>query len=380
MKRELRIAALGDISFMGARADEPTMAVFEQVMPYYAEADLVVGNLECPLLTTGSAVAGKCTLHGHTDWAKILKKSGISLVSLANNHMMDYSTDGLSSTIDALREAGILFVGAGRNLQEANAPVYMTIKGHKIAFLGRTSVEVSSPSYADLDTPGVAFFKEDEVVPAIRGIASKVDLVVVMLHWGMEEYNYPSSQQRAVAEEMINAGAGLILGHHPHVIQGTEKISRGLVAYSLGNFLFDSFDWRYNLPSGETRQVKFKLTAENRQGMILAIQKTADNGGLTARPIFTNVNGSGLVVPDTSIARIRLWENLCKRLEIPLYNYWWLMYALKMEYILRLGGRLGSSSFLKKLTKLRPHHLLELKTYISKACRIATGKSMNPYE
>ena len=107
---------------------------------------------------------------------------------------------------------------------------------------------VSSACFAGAETPGVAWLDEAETVAALRSCRSRADMVVLIVHWGIEEYRYPSPEQRAQALRLQAAGADLILGHHPHVLQGVEENSRGVIAYSLGNFLFDEFDWAFEYP------------------------------------------------------------------------------------------------------------------------------------
>src|SRR4051812_43498982 len=119
----LRLAAVGDISFEGPDADRPGMETFAHVAGILRQATLAVANLECALTSRGTPIPGKCTLRGNPGWAAILAQAGIGVVSLANNHVMDYGPEGLSSTLDALRHAGIAAVGAGATKQEACAPL-----------------------------------------------------------------------------------------------------------------------------------------------------------------------------------------------------------------------------------------------------------------
>lgn len=377
MKKNSYIAALGDISFMGTCADKPSLSIMEQVKHVFAEADFVIGNLEGPLLQEGDPVKGKCTLRGHPDWARVLKDSGIGLVSLANNHMMDYGAKGLLSTMSALEQAGIFYVGAGRNQKEANAPLLISVNGRQIAILARTAIEVSSPSYASHNTPGVAFFYEDEIVTTIQKCAQEVDLVVMSIHWGLEQYHYPSPQQRRLAEKMIKAGARVIIGHHPHVLQGVEKISNGLVAYSLGNFLFDEFTWQADAV-GQTRNIDFTLTQKNREGMVLKIKESGTD--LNFEETFTLVNNSAEVIVDHQKERRKEFERFCRRLSTPFYNILWKLYAVRREWHLRISKQFGLRKLITKFYKIRPRHFVELIIALKRSSKVATGKSTNPYE
>ena len=151
---KLNIAAVGDISFAGANADKPTIEIFKSVQPLFAQSDIVLANLEGPLYDKNRAVSGKCTIRGNTGWADILKKVGIDIVSLANNHIMDHGKSGLLSTISALDKVGIVNVGAGVDISEASKPQFKEKNGYRVAVLARTSVIVESPSYADSQNTG----------------------------------------------------------------------------------------------------------------------------------------------------------------------------------------------------------------------------------
>jgi poly-gamma-glutamate capsule biosynthesis protein CapA/YwtB (metallophosphatase superfamily) len=133
----LRIAAVGDISFEGAAADSRSAECFADVADGLRRADIAVANLECTLTGMGSnGVRGKCTLRGSPGWARVLKEAGVDLVTLANNHVMDFGREGLFATMEALQRAGVAFVDAGGNRDEACAPVFMELAQRRVAFLG----------------------------------------------------------------------------------------------------------------------------------------------------------------------------------------------------------------------------------------------------
>jgi len=271
------ISAVGDISFSGFHHKFPSGDVFQQVRNYLQSPYLVVGNLECPLVDQGVPVPGKCTLKGNPGWADILKEHNIRLVSLANNHMMDFGEQGLVSTISSLDACGIKYAGAGSNRTEACSPVYLKIKGLTIAFLARSSVIVSSPCYAGADTAGIAFFDLNETISSINKCKESSDIVIVSLHWGLEEYTYPTPFQVEQAKHLVCSGADVVLGHHPHILQGIQRISGGMVAYSLGNFLFDDFQW-HRQGGGKDGNIHMTLTEENKKGMILNLSFQKDKG------------------------------------------------------------------------------------------------------
>ena len=223
---DISFISLGDVSFKGKNENIIFRVFTKDIESIFAEADFVVANLESPLVTKISIpIPGKCTLRGDMEWAAFIKKSGLNLVTLANNHMMDYGKEGLFSTIEALDRAGIDYVGAGKDRQAACQPLYKKIDSKNVAFLGRCMVEVLSQCYAGEGVPGVAFLDQDEIVQTIIQCRNKADLIVVMIHWGMEHYQYPSVQQRLLAEELVAAGADIILGIASNLISNALQKS-----------------------------------------------------------------------------------------------------------------------------------------------------------
>jgi hypothetical protein len=379
MTTHLRLAAVGDLSFEGPQADVPDARAFAGVAPIFREATLAIGNLECVLTRGGSPVPGKCTLRGSPDWAFVLKDAGIGLVSLANNHAMDYGAEGLASTRAALRAAGIHAVGAGDDQREAYAPLFLECAGRRVAFLARTSVVVSSPSYAAENRPGVAWLDPRETEDAIAACRARADLVVLIAHWGVEEYAYPPPSQRAAAARFIEAGAGVIFGHHPHVVQGAERHGAGLVIHSLGNFLFHEFDWTYAAPEGAVTE-RAALSRENREGFIATVD-WKDGKEPSLRPAFTSFDEpSGSVRLDGTSRRSADFTRLSSALGSPLYRLWWQAYALEREWALRLRNRIGFVQMARRLHRLRPHHLKELATLLRRSGRLVSETSTNPYE
>ena len=376
----LSIYALGDISFKGRYEDQATSSLFENVTNSFETADIVVANLESPLITqTAGSTPGKCTLRSSTEWAAILKKSGIDVVTLANNHMMDYGDQGLFSTIAALDKAGIVHVGAGKDRQAACLPLFIEKNKKKVAFLGRSCVEVSSLCYAGEEQAGVAPLDEGELIDAIEQCRHQADVVVVMLHWGMEHYHYPTPQQRLLAQRIVLAGADILLGHHPHVLQGEERIGKAVVSYSSGNFLFDEFPWSIVDENGVEHNYKSTLSDKNRQGMILKVD-VADDSRVSTRQIFTKITDDAVVAVDTSLDRQMQYNKLCSRLQSPIYDSFWKLYSIKREWDLRLAHQLSLRNIARKFYKIRPRHFKELAVKIRRSAKVSSGKSTNPYE
>ncbi len=204
---------------------------------WFSEADICMVNLENPITTSSKRVAKEFNFKMHPKYLRVLLASGIDVVSLANNHTYDYGPEGLLETIRLLDSVGIRHVGAGENLEEARKPAIFEIKGIRVAFLGY----FGRGSYAaSASKPGVAPRVDAFVKDDIQKLKQKerVDYIVVAFHWGKEKALYPDDWQVNLAHLAVETGADLVVGHHSHVLQGIERYKGGVVAYSLGNFLF----------------------------------------------------------------------------------------------------------------------------------------------
>jgi hypothetical protein len=374
-----QIFAVGDVSFEGKLSVSPDPLVFGDLERYIKGCDICIANLENPLTTSSNGIVGKCTLHGDPGWAEVLKKAGINLVSLANNHMMDYGEVGLLSTINSLELAGLSYVGAGRNITEACKPLFIDVVGKRLAFLARTSVIVSSPSYATESQAGVAYLDVSETIENIENSKKEADYVILVIHWGLEEYSYPSPKQRMLAKEFLTAGADLILGHHPHVLQGIENIDGRLVAYSLGNFLFDEIEWRFVDKEGQRQERVVNLSDQNRKAGMLKLVLT-HRGVESYEFIPTHITPEGQIKIENTYERKREFNHLCSRLHWPGYSLLWRLYSLRQEWKVRLKpmtiGRLKWAN----LKKIRPKHFRELLGGLCRSSKIVSGNSTNPYE
>lgn len=372
-------AAVGDISFAGSQADIPCTDILHELQEVWAGASLVCANLEGPLVTGGTPVLGKCTLRSAPEWAVFMREAGINVVSLANNHIMDYGVAGLESTLQALDAAGIRHVGAGRDIAEAQSPLFLECNGLQVAILARTSVVVSSPSYAGVGQAGVAWLDEVETLASITACRRQADLVVLLVHWGMEEHCYPTPTQRHLARRFVEAGIDLILGHHPHVLQGYERLGNAAVAYSLGNLILDDFEWCMVAKDGEEKIVQVQMQRENRTGVVLR-GRLVNNGVADLELLPTEFPRGGPVRPESSPEVWKRLHRLNKAFSLPWYPTLWRLYAAKMEWELRFKPRLFSEGILHRLIKLRPRHLLELVSMIRRSSRVASGRTTNPYE
>jgi len=202
-------------------------------------SDLAIGNLECVISTVGEAVPK--WFNFRCDPRNVNLLGGyFDAVSVANNHSGDYGKEAFAEQLRLLREGGVPYFGGGMNLAEAHQPVIFERNGLKIAVLGYNDVELRSYE-AGPDTPGLAWIEPDQVAADVRAARAQADIVVVYPHWGYDYMFWHSEQQAEIARVAIEAGADLVVGSHPHVTQPVELYDGSLIAYSLGNFVFDDF-------------------------------------------------------------------------------------------------------------------------------------------
>jgi gamma-polyglutamate biosynthesis protein CapA len=160
------------------------------------------------------------------------------VLSTVNNHSLDYGRVALGDTIDLLKQAGIASVGTGRAKEEANAPYFTEVQGVRLAFLAYTNLYPKSLEATETSA-GISSFNLERAVQEITELKKNTDVVMVSFHWGEEYQTESHPRERAIAHALIDAGADLIIGHHPHVVQEVEQYKNGFIAYSLGNFVFD---------------------------------------------------------------------------------------------------------------------------------------------
>lgn len=254
-RRQPRVVldAVGDIMLdrsVGQAMRERGMTYpFEAVQSLLAGSDLRFANLELPLTERGAPAAKRYVFRAPPAAAAALRGAGFTLLSLANNHLPDYGHEGLLDTLAALDQAGIAHTGAGRSQEEAHAPAVVTVNGLRIALLAYVNVPDDAGSgfstrawAAGPATPGVAWGTVEAVRRDVAAARAQADLVIVSIHAGFEYTAVPNAVQRELAHAAVDAGAMLVLGSHPHVLQGVEFYRGAPIVYSLGNFVFDLDD------------------------------------------------------------------------------------------------------------------------------------------
>lgn len=205
-------------------------------------ADYRIANLECAVGTGGQPLANKIWTFRAAPTALRAVKGRIDAVSLANNHSGDYGKATFLETLTHLDTAGIARFGGGRNLAEAHRPLWIERDGLKIAILGYNEYK---PRHfeAGPDWPGIAWSEDEHVIDDIQAARTAgADLIIPFMHWGWEREPEPGERQRTLARRMIDEGAALVVGTHPHVTQGVELYKGKPIVYSLGNFVFDGMD------------------------------------------------------------------------------------------------------------------------------------------
>lgn len=246
---EVTMSFVGDVIFAGRVKTRMETDGYDY--PYVhveklLQSDISIANLETPITNRGQAQYKEYTYQSTPLALPAFRKAGFDLVTLANNHILDYGVDGLIDTMRHLSNNDIAFVGAGETEDDAYKPVIIERNGVKIAFIGLSRV-VPNQSWKALNPnpihpnglPGVAnAYDLTKPITAIQKASKFADLIVVLPHWGIERQMKPTQQQVELAHQYIDAGADLIVGSHPHVLQSVEKYKGKWIVYSMGNFLF----------------------------------------------------------------------------------------------------------------------------------------------
>ena len=237
--------------------DNPTTA-FGPVATILKQADVAMVNLETSVTNRGTAEPKEFHFRAPASAYGAVAAAGVDLVTIANNHAMDYGRVGLDDTMNSAKAANMPFVGAGQNATEAYAPWITTVKGVKIAFIGLSQVSELASTWSATDSrSGIAMaFDVNRSVAAVKAARSQADFVVVYLHWGQEYNNCPTAQQKSIASALSAAGANLLVGTHAHVLLGDGWMGKTFVSYGLSNFVW----WYNDAASNDTGVLRVTLT------------------------------------------------------------------------------------------------------------------------
>ena len=211
-----------------------------EVDAVFRSAQVVVGNLECPATKINAPVQKFYIFRADPEWLQALKRHGITHLNLANNHSIDQGRKGLLDTKQNIVKAGMVPIGAGRNMKEAAEPVLLAKHPRKVWLLA--SLRLALENYAYLpDKPCVSQEPMDSLLRRVQRLrkADPTAVIIVSLHWGGEHTLKPVPSQRHEAHMLIRAGADVLVCHHTHTLQTVEEFMGHSIYYSIGNFIFD---------------------------------------------------------------------------------------------------------------------------------------------
>jgi poly-gamma-glutamate capsule biosynthesis protein CapA/YwtB (metallophosphatase superfamily) len=332
---QIAISAVGDIMMPGSTQNAVAQhnlqydLLFEKITADLAMTDITIANLETTV-DHESPVSGYPRFNTRPELLSALKNAGVGIVSVANNHIMDAGVEGLRRTLNNIEKSGISFVGAGRTKAEADRIVYAARRGITAAFLAFTYDTNAPLPKKKGDGPAVNILRTNDetglehATMAVRRARQTADLVIVSIHWSDEYRMAPTPWQRKTAAALIEAGADIILGHHPHVLQPIEFYRardgrQGLISFSLGNFISTQ-------NQGISNDTRDHAKALRGDGIILTIIAVKENGKSSVRranvlPIWTlreTVGQTSVYRPvslQREIARIALKPNRTKEEE-----------------------------------------------------------------
>jgi poly-gamma-glutamate synthesis protein (capsule biosynthesis protein) len=283
---DITLAFAGDVHFTGRTAKllaDPATA-FGPVSAVLSSADFTAVNFETSVTDRGTPQPKTFHFRAPASSFTALRDAGIDMVTMANNHVLDYGQVGLADTLAAVKAARFPYVGIGTDAAAAWAPYVATIKGTKIAIIGVSQVAELASSWVATDTrPGEANAIDlGRTLAAVRAAKRLASVVIVFMHWGTEGTSCPDPRQLSLARQLSAAGASIIIGAHAHMLQGSGWLGHTFVAYGMGNFL-----WWENSYSTATGVLKLTLHP---------------HAPLTARFIPAVVSGTGQPIPDTGAA------------------------------------------------------------------------------
>ncbi len=212
-----------------------------EMIRHMQDADICFVNNEFQYSTRGTALVKNYTFRGNPENVCVMNDLGVDIVSLANNHVYDFGEDALLDTMETLTDAGIPYVGAGKNLEEASSTYYYDLEGFRIAFISGTRVEWTEQTKGATETnPGVFRTVDPELLyQRTKEASAEADYVIVYMHWGEEAVTWQEEYQLEVGHGLIAAGADAVIGDHPHRVQGIEFVDDKPILYSLGNYWFN---------------------------------------------------------------------------------------------------------------------------------------------
>ena len=214
------------------------LKLFDFIKTYIARSDVSSLNLEGPASDKGSDKHNLYSFRMDPQVLSTLRRVGFNLISFSNNHVGDWGREAFDDTVDRAEHKDFIIIGTGKDYNTAKDPVVLEKNGIKVGFLSFSDVGPEALA-AGSSTSGILMLSDPNLESIIRSAKEKADYLVVEVHWGEEYSKDPTERQIEFGHNLIDWGATLVVGHHPHVIEPTEKYKDGLITYSLGNFIFD---------------------------------------------------------------------------------------------------------------------------------------------
>lgn len=280
---------------------------FTEAAPILAKADFALANLEAPLTDRGTPMENKKYIYrAPPDTVEALKQAGFDYFALANNHTMDYGWEGLSDTMAYLDDAGLKYSGAGSDDKEAFSAAMLEHNGLTIGVISVSRVLPVTEWKADKNNAGVAeAYSTNRAVAAIEHTRSIADIVVVMVHWGEELKDTPNEIQTTLGHAFVDAGADLVIGSHPHTLQGFEAYKGKWIAYSLGNFVFPGME----APTEETGVLQAQCDKSGCslqfEPMVAKLSKPVPMAADAAEQLFKRLSGLSISATVDAHGRIQ---------------------------------------------------------------------------
>jgi poly-gamma-glutamate synthesis protein (capsule biosynthesis protein) len=347
------IAAAGDVGAVGAVRARAASVGYGPIVAALAApmtaADLGIVNLEFPVEAGEGSAARRLRQAHEPALLPALAAAGVGAVSLANNHLMDAGPEGLDDTLRALDDAGLSHFGAGRTLAEARRPLVREVRGQRVVVLGYGE---TAGARTDPGAPCIAPLDPALAVADLARWRPEADVLVAVAHWGSMYVDYPPPRVVKMAGVLAGGGADLVIGHHPHVLQGVRRIGNCLVCFSLGDAIFDS-------RSGE---LEARVARETRKrGAVFTIEWAA-SPGVTITPLQLDADGvPGLADPTAARAILERLHTLSAGLDQAEARFADESAPMLLRYELQsIGTFIRQGRFdriVQLLAQVRPRHL-----------------------
>jgi len=275
------------IGFIGDLILSPDLVIHEKISALLRRNDLNIANLEAPFIREGMRPVLKSGLHQQVSGPGMLHDLNIKAVSLANNHMKDYGPEGIEFTQKVLSQNGIQCFGAGSNLEEALRPARLQLENQSLHIWGFMQRFYSKRHFATAHSGGTAELKRELMIRELE--SSDADIKIVYNHWNLELESYPEPVNKDLAEA-LSRHSNVVVGSHPHCIQGIQTAGNALIFHSLGNFSMPALEY-----SGTTL---VEYPEMSRESMIITVDLEATKPQYDIHPITLDRSGSVVSMPD----------------------------------------------------------------------------------